>query len=69
MMTPEERVEMLRKATPDSWIAMSADESRAVGKGMTYQEAVEDAERNGVKDPILIKTPPDWIDRVFVICA
>jgi len=69
MMKPEERVTILREAKPDSWIALSADESRVVGKGDTYAEAVAEANRSNETDPVLIKTPVDWSTKIFSPCA
>jgi Family of unknown function (DUF5678) len=64
-MSHEERLRVLREAAPNSWIALSEDESRVVGSGSTYAEAVELAEREGVEDPVLIKTPDEWLTPVF----
>jgi len=69
MMTSEERVRILREAKPNSWIALSADESCVVGRGETYAEAVADAEHHSENDPVLIRTPDDWITRVFSLCV
>lgn len=51
---------MLREAPPDGWVAFSADESRLVAYGATYDEVVEKAETNGEPDPVLVKVPKDW---------
>ena len=64
-MAPAERAQMLREAKPDSWIALSEDESKLVGCGSTYREALDDARRNGEEDPLLIKTPEEWNDLVL----
>jgi len=69
MMKPEERVAILRAAKPDSWIALSADESRVVGCGDTYAEAVAAAISSHETDPVLIKTPVDWTARVLSPCV
>ena len=69
MMAAEERVRILREAKADSWIALSADESRVVGKGDTYAEAVAEADRAKETDPILIKTPVNWLPKVFSPCV
>ena len=61
MNAPQDRLNILLKAKPNSWLALSEDESTLVGYGSTYAEAVEAAERNGVADPLLIRTPPAWI--------
>lgn len=63
MTTPlsSARAEVLRAAPPDSWIALSEDESRIVATGATYEEAVRKSEEAGVGEPILIKTPHKWL--------
>ena len=67
-MSPQERVEILRHAAPDSWIALSEDESRVVGTGATYGEAVDAAVRAGFDEPLLIKIPPTWGPMVLINC-
>ncbi len=69
MMAPEERVKILREAKPNIWIALSADESRVVGRGNTYGEAVAEAEKQGEQDPVILKTPDDWSPKVFSPCV
>ena len=68
-MSAEERVRILSEASPNSWVALSSDESKLVGRGTTYDEAVDDAEKNGETDPILIKIPDNWEPRAFCLCA
>lgn len=50
-MAPEKRVKILRETKPNTWIAFSADESRVVGRGDTYAEAVAETENKGRKIP------------------
>lgn len=69
MMTPEERVKILREAKPDSWLAFSADESRVVGRGDTYAQVVEQAAKQDEEEPVVLKTPSDWSARVYAPCA
>ena len=69
MMSAEERVRILSEAKPNSWLAFSSDESKIVGRGDSYMEAVEEAEKNGEADPLLIKIPDSWEPRVFHLCA
>jgi len=64
-MSTEERVRMLRESEPNTWIAMAPDESRVVATGATYADAVAAAEREGVEDPVLIKTPDEWLPFVL----
>jgi hypothetical protein len=59
MDTP--RIEALRVAPPDAWIALSEDESRIVATGSTYEEVVQKSQEAGVEEPVLIKTPHDWL--------
>jgi hypothetical protein len=69
MMTAEKRVQILSDAKPNSWLALSSDESHVVGRGDSYIEAVEDAEKHGEADPVLVKIPDSWEPRAFPSCA
>jgi hypothetical protein len=64
-MNPEARIEVLKKAPSDGWVAFSEDESRFVAYGATYDEAVAAAKKEGVSEPVLVKVPEDWADRVL----
>ena len=64
-MNPEARIEALRKAPPDGWAAFSEDEERIVAYGVSYDDAVANAEKEGVSDPVLVKVPQDWADGVL----
>lgn len=55
------RLEALRAAPLDKWIALSEDESKIVAVGSTYEEAVKNSEIAGVSDPVLLKTPKVWL--------
>jgi hypothetical protein len=55
------RLEALRSAPLDKWIALSEDESKIVAVGSTYEEAVKKSEIAGVSDPVLLKTPKVWL--------
>ncbi len=61
-MSPENahRLELLRSAPLDTWIALSEDESRIVATGATYTEVVERSESAGESDPLILKTPAQW---------
>lgn len=50
--------ELLKGIPPRTWVALSADESRVVGTGASYGEAVDRAEEQGENDPILLMSPP-----------
>jgi hypothetical protein len=64
MMTPEQRVKILREAKPDSWLAFSADESRLVATADSYADVVRKASENGEENPLITKTPDSWIPLV-----
>ena len=54
------RLEALRSAPLNSWVALSEDETKVVAVGATYDEVVKNSEMAGTSDPVLIKTPKDW---------
>lgn len=64
-MESQERLEILRNAPLNSWLAFSEDESRIIGTAGTYAEVVELAAKQGVEDPVLIKTPDEWLMPVY----
>ncbi len=66
-MSNEERISALSKASPDGWVAFSADESKVVAYGATYDEVVSSAYGSGESDPILVKVPKDWTMTVMSI--
>jgi hypothetical protein len=54
------RLEALRAAPLDSWIALSADETKIVAVGASYDEAVKRSESAGESDPVIVKIPKVW---------
>jgi len=54
------RTEALRSAPPDSWVALSDDETHVVAVGRTYEEVVAASDNAGITDPIIVKTPVVW---------
>jgi hypothetical protein len=64
-MDTEARLEMLREATPNSCIALSEDESSLVGRGSTYSEASDFADRAGFPNAVLIKIPSSWAPTIL----
>jgi hypothetical protein len=61
-MSPENqtRLDLMRSAPLDAWIALSQDESRIVATGSDYSEVSEKADAAGESEAIIIKTPPAW---------
>ena len=56
----EARLNALRKAPLDSWVALSEDETAIVATGESYAEAAEKSDAAGCSDPIILKTPKQW---------
>ena len=61
-MSPENkiRLEILRSAPLNKWIALSEDESRLVAVGDDYSEVSEKADAAGEADAVILKTPAEW---------
>lgn len=59
----ERRLELLRSAPMNSWLALSADESRIVAIGKTFVEADASAKKSGEESYILTRTPDAWMSR------
>jgi hypothetical protein len=62
-MSPENvvRLNLLRSAPLNKWIALSDDESKIVAVGETYGEVSTLSDLAGVSDPIILKTPQEWV--------
>jgi hypothetical protein len=54
------RLEILRSAPLNKWIALSEDESRIVAVGDDFQEVSDKSDAAGETDPIILKTPVSW---------
>lgn len=59
------RVKALREAPLDSWVVLSQDETRVVAAGQDLERVAQEAEANGISEPVLIRTPKDWTARVL----
>jgi len=55
------RLELLRSAPLDAWLALNEDETKIIAVGSSYADVVEKSEKAGVSDPILFKTPKAWM--------
>ena len=62
VVSPENkiRLELLRSAPLNKWIARSEDESSIVAVGETYGEVSERSDLAGETDPVILKTPQEW---------
>lgn len=59
-MSIQERLQILKEATPNTWLAFSSDESQVVGRGETFGAAADAAEKSGEQDPVIMLVPPTW---------
>ena len=59
------RLNALRAAPLNRWVALSSDESRIVAEGRTFRDVVVAAEQNGETDPVIVRVPDEWIPRVL----
>jgi len=58
--------ELLLNASRECWLALNEEQSKIVGRGATILEAVEEAKKNGVDDPIVIWSPKVWTARAYM---
>ena len=56
-MERKSNAELMEGIPPRTWVALSADESRVVATGKTYQEAVMGAHDKGEDDPVVAIAP------------
>ena len=59
------RLELLRSAPMNRWIALSKDESKIIAIGKTFMEADAAAKESGEKDYFLTRTPDIWLPRAL----
>jgi hypothetical protein len=68
-MGPEKesaRLELLRNAPLNSWVALSADESHVIAIGHTFIEADARAKASGEQGYVLTRTPDAWMSRALL---
>jgi hypothetical protein len=58
---------LLRSAPRNCWLALSDDESKIVGRGETVADAIEDAKKVGIEDPVVVWSPKTWIPAVLEV--
>ncbi len=57
--------QLLLTASRECWLALNEEQTTIVGRGETIKEAVEEAKKKGVDDPIVMWSPKTWTPRVF----
>ena len=59
------RLELLRSAPMNSWLALSSDETRIIAVGKTFMEADAIAKKSGEQNYVLTRTPDVWLSRAL----
>jgi UDP-N-acetylglucosamine 2-epimerase len=54
------RVEVLRSAPLNAWIALSDDETTLIATGASYEEVSRKLDELGNEDALILKTPLHW---------
>jgi hypothetical protein len=57
----DNRLDALRNAPPNSWIALSSDGEKLVAVAESYAEVVKMSEQAGIDDPTVLKAPQEWM--------
>ncbi len=61
LMTTCGHADLLRSAPLDKWVALSSDESKILAVGDSFAEVAAKARQSGEDDPLILKTPPQWL--------
>jgi len=57
--------ELIRNAPRNCWLAFNDEQSEVVGYGDTIAAAVDAAQAKGVKEPVLLWSPEEWLPAVY----
>jgi hypothetical protein len=64
-VSPQARIDALKNAPRNGWAAFSEDEEKLIAYGATYDEVVENAGKQGISEPVVVKIPDNWNNRVL----
>ena len=64
-MRPADISEIVRNAPRNCWLALNDEETEVVGHGDTVDLAIDAAHKKGIKKPILLWSPEEWIPTVY----
>jgi hypothetical protein len=56
---------LLSKAPRNCWLALNETETVIVGRGESVEEAIEEARKNNIQDPIVIWAPKSWAPTAY----
>lgn len=57
---------LLAAAPRNCWLALDEERTKIVGRGENLKEALEEARKNGVGDPIMVWSPKSWVPIVLL---
>jgi TPP-dependent indolepyruvate ferredoxin oxidoreductase alpha subunit len=55
------RVQVLRSAPLNSWVALSDDETTLITTGASYEEVAQKLDEMRNEDAVILKTPSQWL--------
>ena len=56
---------LLMDAPRNCWLALNEEQTEIMGRGETMREAVEEARKKGVEDPMVMWAPKAWRPAVY----
>lgn len=62
---PVDLTGVLKDAPRNCWLALNETETKIVGRGETVKEAVTEAQKAGIEDPIIMWSPKRRIPSVL----
>ena len=55
----------IEKRYAGQWVALSDDQKRVIAAGQTLKDALANARKKGVRDPILSKIPREFLEYIL----
>lgn len=60
---------ILLDAPRECWLAFNEEQTAIVGRGETVAEAVEEARKHGVQDPVIMWSHKKWVSGIYRVGA
>ncbi len=61
----KDMTKLLLDAPRDCWLALNENETEVVARGESVRDAVEEARKKGIEDPIIMWSPKKWLPTVY----
>ena len=65
MATAIDLRKLLLDGPRNCWLALNTDQSEIVGRGETIEAAVDEAQKKGIQEPVIIWAPKVWATSVY----